>query len=308
VLQRNLAWWERERHCPELGVFCIEGPAGDISGELGLDNSPRFDPYDDTIRRICPIDLNSQMVSYYQTMAVAGSILEDPESGSYFERTRDLQERAQELFWDDERAFFYDYDAAEKRQIPVTTASAFWALFGGVASKSQAEALVRHLRDPDEFWTECPVPSVALNDPAYAGDMWRGPTWVSQNLWFIIGLQRYTATLEAEALALRTLAAVTAVFQQKHAIYEFYDPWGGDPTALRRKGPAGPHPHYLGHMPLHSLVYRGILCAQILDDSLNFTPIAKEIPEPIRFQVWYRGRRVEGQIGTGEPRFFEIVP
>jgi hypothetical protein len=50
--------------------------------------------------------------------------------------------------------------------------------------------LVAHLTDPDEFWGEHIIPTVARNDPHHDPEiMWRGPVWANINYFFVEALQ-----------------------------------------------------------------------------------------------------------------------
>jgi glycogen debranching enzyme len=42
--------------------------------------------------------------------------------------------------------------------------------------------ITEHLRNPDEFWGEWVLPSIARNDPAYPDQTyWRGRIWAPMN-------------------------------------------------------------------------------------------------------------------------------
>ena len=172
-----------------------------MADEMGMPNSVRFlNQFDGTSwhsgrsqasRSLITIDLNSQMSDYYQTMGVFGMMLEDPDASTYFEKAESLQDNVQKWLWDPNTQFFYDYDLDQQVIQPVKTAAAFYALFGGIAKKSQASSLIDHLTNPNEFWTKLPIPSVAIDDPFYSQELWQGPVSIDQEFWLIIGLQRY---------------------------------------------------------------------------------------------------------------------
>ncbi len=99
-------------------------------------------------------------------------------------------------FWNEERGLFLDYDVRSGKTINVNTAATFLPLWAGVANESQAEALMVHLKNPAEYWTEpgegYMVSTCARNESAWSPvRYWRGPIWVLTN-WFVHGgLHRY---------------------------------------------------------------------------------------------------------------------
>ena len=69
----------------------------------------------------------------------------------------------------------------------------FYALNGSVASQKQAQQMMEeHYYNPEEFYGEYVMPSVARNDTAYTGaDYWRGSIWAPMNLLVYWGMQNY---------------------------------------------------------------------------------------------------------------------
>ena len=91
-------------------------------------------------------------------------------------------------------------------------------LFAGVASKAQAARVVAHLTNPDEFWPPMPVPTIALDEPSYEPDMWRGPTWVNINSLIRIGLERYGYTKLSQEIRLKTLNEIDRWYRARGAL------------------------------------------------------------------------------------------
>jgi glycogen debranching enzyme len=86
--------------------------------------------------------------------------------------------------------------------------------------------LVATLHDPQRFWPRFPVPTVALDDPAFNPDrMWRGPVWLNVNRLLVEGLTRSGYAAEAAALRRRTLEGALAYPDFR----EYYNPLSGMP-------------------------------------------------------------------------------
>ena len=83
-----------------------------------------------------------------------------------------------------------------------------------------------HLRNPQEFWGEYVLPTVARNDPKFDPDtMWRGPVWANVNYFFVEALQQIHERDLASALREKTLDMIMA----NDSIYEYYNSETGVP-------------------------------------------------------------------------------
>ncbi len=99
-----------------------------------------------------------------------------------------------EKLWDDARGALFDRDR-HGNVIDVMCHNTLRCMYWGSVSPTMAERFVReHLLNPEEFWTPCPLPSVAINDPAFrnaAENNWSGQ---SEGLTYqraILALERY---------------------------------------------------------------------------------------------------------------------
>jgi glycogen debranching enzyme len=217
-----------------LGWF-IEGNPLCRSGESGMDNSPRFDPdgpWDN-------VDFCSYAVSDMRAVAlIARELGREGEAEEWEERAREMGARMNGLLWDEESGFYYDRSPGGLYRLKSN--AGFLPLFAGVASDAQAAELVEHLAAPDEFWSPLPVPTVALDEPSYAPDMWRGPTWININNLIRIGLEQYGYYELSQAIRRRTLDEIARWYEETGCLYEYYDCQAETaPYLLDRKGAPG---------------------------------------------------------------------
>jgi hypothetical protein len=65
---------------------------------------------------------------------------------------------------------------------------------------------------------------VAIDDPAFERDMWRGPVWINTAFAVIEGMRRYGFHVEAADFAYRLCDGVYRTYGRTGRFYEFYDP------------------------------------------------------------------------------------
>lgn len=205
------------------------------SDASGMDNSPRFErgAHD-------AVDLSAYLANDMEYLARIAEALGNLDAAAQWRAQREkVAQQINSLMWDPGAAFYYDLDAQGQR-IPLKTEAGFCPLFAGVCTGEQARALRQHLREPAEFWTPLPVPSVAADEDSFSDDMWRGPVWVNYNYMIIEGLRHYQFDEDADALCQKTIDAVARWWEIDGVIYEFYDSADAvSPSALHRKGKVG---------------------------------------------------------------------
>ncbi|UCC47309.1 MAG: hypothetical protein JSV41_07285 [Gemmatimonadota bacterium] len=136
-----------------------------------------------------------------------------------------------ELMWDEETGMFSDVDPRSMRRTGIKAAVCFYPYFTDLVGERQVGGLRRHLLDPAEFWTACPVPSTSTDDPYYSPEAewkgkrhncpWNGRVWPMANSHVAEAVAR--AAIEHDP-ALRETAAE---FIRKFIRMLFHD---GDPT------------------------------------------------------------------------------
>jgi hypothetical protein len=233
--------WLYQNRRLKMGLFFWQH-----SYESGIDNSPRFTnqsekhKYDLTSRAV--IDLNTYVVLQNKSLIKIAKKLQGKTSEIYekdileFERRNsELIPLIQEYLWDDEAGLYFDYDAVKEELIKINTIASFFPLIAEIPTKDQVIKLVEHLKDPEEYNTLIPLPTVALNDPNFVKDTWRGPVWINTAYLLIKGLEKYQQHKLSSDLAFRLIKGVFKTWSNKGSFYEFYDPERFDLKELSRK-------------------------------------------------------------------------
>ena len=223
--------WIKANRRRKSGLYWFED-----SGSTGMDNSPRSGYFAEHLNGsdICHVDLAAQQALAAECIATLARHLDDTALADRFEEEhRTIVDLLNRYHWDPRTGFYYDVfnrDCATDRHNFVNhkTVASFWPLLAGCCSAEQSEALLGHLLNPDEFWTNHPVTSLSRDDPNFdpAGAYWLGGVWPPINYMIAKALRRQGRPDLAHRLAIAHLEAMSKVFQSSDysGIWEAYAP------------------------------------------------------------------------------------
>jgi glycogen debranching enzyme len=237
ALRAYLTWNEQNRAGSVDGLFSWYVDPNDPNcrcGESGMDNSPRFDGE----RRLNCVDFSCFMANEMRCMEKIATVLGQTEAAAaYAARYATICQAIEAHLYDPADGRYYDRGIESGELVKVAAVSSFLPLFAGVCSQERAAVLLADLQDATTFGTRVGVPSVAVSDPTFGSDMWRGPVWINYNYMIIRGLADYGYRDAAMALKRATLGAIEAWYARSGCIFEFYDCNGVySPAELPRKG------------------------------------------------------------------------
>ena len=239
VFEKNSAFlvWCEENRCPKKDSLYVWHTSEDVlcrCDESGMDNSPRFD----NVHNLEAIDFSCFVANEMRYMSkIANEIGYDTTKFDIgFEK---IKNAVNEKLWDNEDGFYYDYDIDNNNIHKVKSVASFLPLFTGVCDEEKADKLVKMLTDPNEFYTEFSVPSIAVHDKTFGSDMWRGPVWINYNYMIIQGLKEYGYNDIAMDLRSKTIKVINEWYEKTGTVFEFYDCENKKaPSKLPRKGTA----------------------------------------------------------------------
>ncbi len=178
----------------------------------------------------------------------------DQEKADTFRENRDLLVKAiQEECWDRRDQFFYSVDVDIKTRkydwfhqglgvfwktlpIKIRVWSGFIPLYAGIATKEQAEALVKHVFDQDTFYSAYGVTTLARDEKMFDLSVtnnpsnWLGPIWLVANYVVFRGLMNYGFREEAERIYLGSLNLLGRDLEKTGSLHEYYNPFTGEPV------------------------------------------------------------------------------
>lgn len=153
-------WDTGEDNCT---VQMLHGLKQPDHGAWGKDTPP-------TDRTPFPYDSPQYMGYSYACRIVLSKIseiLENSEAELWKERAKEVQIRAKERLWDENRHAFFMRDASGEF-VNALTQENIKCMYMGLMTQDMADSFVKeHLFNEEEFWTPYPFPSIAANDPYF---------------------------------------------------------------------------------------------------------------------------------------------
>ena len=147
----------------------------------GVEQNAAALPPDDGITPILAVDMNANLYGNMRSLAKMARLLGKTEEAAGWERSADeVKSKLFEHCFCDKDAFFYDADRNGNLR-KYRSSTIFHLFMERVLDKDQDADLIgrvynEHIKNPDEFWTPYPFPSMAVSDPSCAHH-------ISNNCW-----------------------------------------------------------------------------------------------------------------------------
>lgn len=233
-------WWYAERDHDKNGL-CEYGSTKDsltaALWESGMDNAIRFDGAkmlknnnDAFSLNQESVDLNSYLYAeklYLSKMAEVLGLAQ--EQNLYVGEADMLIKKIQDDFFDKKSGYFFDISIGNKKYIPVYGPEGWIPLWAMAATQTQAESVQKLIFDSDKFKTKVPFPTVSADDPKIDVEgYWRGPVWLDQSYFGIVGLRNYGFTRDARRMTVRTFDNLEGFIKSDKPIRENYNPLTGE--------------------------------------------------------------------------------
>lgn len=217
-------YWKGETHKTKnnLSRYCDKDIL-DITAEIesGWDMTSRFN---NKCLSYLPIDLNSNLYKYEKDLSEIYSILGDEKKAKkYFDESEKRKKIINELMWNQETGFYFDYNYNEQKQSEFYSLAGFFPLWAGVASQEQAKNIVK--KTLELFEKEgglVNTQEILTKDEAFK--QWDYPNGWAPTTWIAIeGLKKYGFYDEAKRIAKKWLDLNKKIFEETGEFYEKYD-------------------------------------------------------------------------------------
>ena len=234
-------WWSQHRTMQGFIVLGSDGEnwrerTEDASGtwqaavyESGLDNSPMYDGtfYDPGTHMLEFADVG--MTSLY--VADCNALAEIAEGLNKTVEAKELRDRAARYraalaaLWDEKTGIFLNRDLHTGENSTRLSPTNFYPMLAKVATPEQVKIMIeKHLRNPDEFWGEWVIPSIARNDPAFhEQNYWRGRIWGPMNYLVYLGLCNYDDAGIRGEFATKSYQLFLKEWREKGHVHENYN-------------------------------------------------------------------------------------
>lgn len=233
-------WWYTNRDSNKNGLCEYGSTDGSLIAakwESGMDNAVRFD--NSQIRKITEtawalnqesVDLNAYLQKEKVDLAKLALVLGKKKDAAVF--TEEANRLAQEIknhFWSEKYGYFFDRNTDDNSFIETFGTEGWTLLWTGVASKTQADQVVKIMLDPKRFNTSVPFPTLDASNPKFdpLDGYWRGPVWIDQACFGIEALENYGYLMESELLKRKLLEHASGLLSDG-AIRENYHPLTGE--------------------------------------------------------------------------------
>lgn len=223
-----LAWGSNPYEPTENNRQKTQNTAEAASFESGLDNTPMYDgvPFD-TARHVllqADVGLMSLYVADCEALAeMAGLLGRKTEAAELKKRAEHYRQKLQTL-WNEEFGLFLNKRTDTGEWNYSISPTNFYPLLAKAATQEQAERMIEeHFYNPEEFWGDFILPSIARNDPGYTGrDYWRGGIWAPMNFLVYLGLRHYDLPRARADLADRSLHLLMKNWEARSQVLENY--------------------------------------------------------------------------------------
>lgn len=235
-------WWYTNRDFDKNGIAEYGGMVHKLNNtseeiilaaawESGMDNAVRFDVegygVDDEGVKVLEnkdlkgnligysinqesVDLNSFLYAEKIYLSNMAEVLELPkEKKEYLKSAKKVKEYVNKNMFDEETGYYYDLQIGENgnKKLLVNRGKGtegYIPLWANLSTKKEAKRVVENIMDKNVMNTYLPFPTSAKDNPKYNPvKYWRGPVWLDQAYFGIIGLNNYGYKKEAQDLSIK---------------------------------------------------------------------------------------------------------
>lgn len=240
-VKRQHEWWYHFRDHDQDGLCEYGSTDGSLVAgkwESGMDNAVRFDETKVLKNETGgysldqeSVDLNAYLFAEKMYLYGIAMRLGKAQEAEHFKKNAELlQKRIQSTFYDPETGWFYDTSMDGERFVLVRGCEGWIPLWAGCASEEQAERVKNGMMNADRFNTHVPLQTLSADHPKFKPNRgyWRGPNWLDQSYFGVMGLRNYGYEQEANELTDKLFHNAEGVMEKGKTIRENYQPITGE--------------------------------------------------------------------------------
>jgi putative isomerase len=194
--------------------------------ESGLDNSPMYDEavFDTEKHKLMLADVGLMSMYILDCQHLSKIAKELGKNDIKNELKKRVEKYSQKLasLYDEKSGIFLNKNLKTGQLSHSLSPTLFYPLLTGVPSQKQAERMMKeHFYNPDEFWGEWIMPSIARNDSAFKdNDYWRGRIWAPMNFLVYCGMRNYNVPVARKDLVEKSAKLILKSWNGEHHVYE----------------------------------------------------------------------------------------
>ena len=191
----------------------------------------------ETLNQLEALDLSCMVVKEMASLKEMAGILKlRKEKNEWENRIKKLSDLINKYMWDKDSGFYYhvhtdtmNFKTPDNVSLKRKEIIGFLPIWAGVANREQTKELIKHLKNPDEFWRKFGIPTLSAADPYYDAQVlgccrWNGPVWITWVYPIFKGLIDYGYKNIAKEILMKMENAMIFQLERNHRLWESYSP------------------------------------------------------------------------------------
>jgi putative isomerase len=197
--------------------------------ESGLDNSPMYDgtTYNPKTHLLeyADVGMTSLYIADCDALAEMAGVLGKTKEQAELKQRAEHYRAGLAKLWNPDTGMFLNRNLHTNAWVMRVSPTNFYPLLAKAATPEQARTMIeKNLRNPNEFWGEWVIPSIARDDPAFKDqEYWRGRIWGPMNYLVYLGLRNYEDADVRKNFARKSYALFLKEWKDKGHVHENYN-------------------------------------------------------------------------------------
>lgn len=228
-LDGYLVWGSDDQNQPSNLDDTSRGNGAASILESGLDNSPMYDGTTFATKthqlEFADVGLMSMYIADCDALATIADTLQHKEEAQELRSRSEKYSRKLESLWSPEAGIFLNKNLHTGQFSTRLSPTNFYPMLSHTATAAQAQTMIqKHLLNPQEFWGDWILPSIARNDPAFSDqNYWRGRIWGPMNYLVYLGLRNYGDVAVRSDFAHKSYELFLKEWREKGHVHENYN-------------------------------------------------------------------------------------
>lgn len=234
-------WWYQNRDHDQDGLCEYGSTDGTLIAakwESGMDNAVRFDnsqilQNSETAWSLNQesVDLNAYLYAEKIYLSKIANELGKLNEVEHYKKSAKSIIKKMDQFYDSNKGWYFDTDISNGNKIDVMGCEGWIPLWAEcIINDSYAENIKNNILKEQYFNTKVPLQTLSASHPKFKPNRgyWRGPVWLDQSYFGIIGLKNYGYNKEALELTKKLIHNANGVLGKGKSIRENYQPLTGE--------------------------------------------------------------------------------